>query len=76
MNAQSAAAKATDSSLMLLREDIASVAIVTLNRPHALNSLSEAMLEALSDALTAIAHDELGACGRARRKWTRLLRGP
>jgi enoyl-CoA hydratase/carnithine racemase len=58
MNAQTAAASATDSSLILLREDIASVAILTLNRPHALNSLSEAMLEALSDALTAIAHDD------------------
>ncbi len=58
MNAQTAAASATDSSLILLREDVASVAILTLNRPHALNSLSEAMLEALSDALTAIAHDD------------------
>lgn len=57
MNAQTAAANAADSSLILLREDVASVAILTLNRPHALNSLSEAMLEALSDALTAIAHD-------------------
>src|SRR6202167_3225181 len=58
MNAQSAAATALDSSLILLREDVASVAILTLNRPHALNSLSEAMLEALGDALTAIAHDD------------------
>jgi enoyl-CoA hydratase/carnithine racemase len=59
MNAQSAAAaKAADSSLILLREDVGSVAVLTLNRPHTLNSLSEAMLEALSDALTAIAHDK------------------
>ena len=57
MNVQSAAAKASDSSLILLREDVANVAVLTLNRPHALNSLSEAMLEALGDALTAIAHD-------------------
>ena len=44
--------------LILLREDIASVAVLTLNRPQARNSLSEAMLEALGDALTAIAHDD------------------
>ena len=58
MSALSAAAKASDSSLILLREDVANVAVLTLNRPHALNSLSEAMLEALGDALTAIAHDD------------------
>ena len=58
MNAQSAAVKASDSSLILLREDVGKVAVLTLNRPHALNSLSEAMLEALGDALTAIAHDD------------------
>ncbi|HYA04523.1 MAG TPA: enoyl-CoA hydratase [Xanthobacteraceae bacterium] len=59
MNAQSAtAAAAAASSLILLREDIAGVAVLTLNRPQARNALSEAMLEALGDALTAIAHDE------------------
>ena len=42
---------------ILLREDKGGVAILTLNRPQARNSLSEAMLEALGDALTAIAHD-------------------
>ena len=58
MNAQSAAAaKTAASSLILLREDIAGVAVLTLNRPQTRNSLSEAMLEALGDALTAIAHD-------------------
>jgi enoyl-CoA hydratase/carnithine racemase len=46
------------SALMLLREDVAGVAILTLNQPQARNALSEAMLEALGDALTAIAHDE------------------
>jgi enoyl-CoA hydratase/carnithine racemase len=46
------------SALILLREDIAGVAVLTLNRPEARNSLSEAMLEALGDALTAIARDE------------------
>ncbi len=56
MHTQPAAAAA--SSLILLREDIASVAVLTLNRPQTRNSLSEAMLEALGDALTAIAHDD------------------
>ncbi len=46
------------SSLILLREDQGGIAILTLNRPQARNSLSEALLEALSDALTAIAHDK------------------
>ncbi|MFZ3360072.1 MAG: enoyl-CoA hydratase-related protein, partial [Xanthobacteraceae bacterium] len=58
MNAQTAAAATTDApSLILLREDKGGIAILTLNRPQARNSLSEAMLEALGDALTAIAHD-------------------
>jgi enoyl-CoA hydratase/carnithine racemase len=54
MNAQAATVAAP---LILLREDIEDVAILTLNRPQARNSLSEATLEALGDALTAIAHD-------------------
>lgn len=60
MNAQSATAKAAAVSpeLILLREDINGMAILTLNQPQTRNSLSEAMLEALSDALTAIAHDK------------------
>jgi enoyl-CoA hydratase/carnithine racemase len=59
MNAQTAAAaKAAPSSLILLREDIGGVAVLTLNQPQTRNSLSEAMLEALGDALTAIAHDK------------------
>src|SRR5580693_4124819 len=53
-----AAAKTAPSTLILLREDIAGVAVLTLNQPQTRNSLSEAMLEALSDALTAIAHDD------------------
>lgn len=58
MNAQAATvAAAASSALILLREDIDDVAILTLNRPQARNSLSEATLEALGDALTAIAHD-------------------
>jgi enoyl-CoA hydratase/carnithine racemase len=46
------------SSLILAREDVGSIAILTLNDPQTRNSLSEAMLEALGDALTAIAHDK------------------
>jgi enoyl-CoA hydratase/carnithine racemase len=58
MNAQAATAAATtESSLILLREDKGGTAVLTLNRPQARNSLSEALLEALGDALTAIAHD-------------------
>src|SRR3984885_4952597 len=59
MNAQTATVKAaaTLPELILLREDIGSTAILTLNRPAARNSLSEALLEALGDALTAIAHE-------------------
>jgi enoyl-CoA hydratase/carnithine racemase len=59
MNAQTAsAAKTAASSLILLREDIGGVAVLTLNHPQTRNSLSEEMLEALGDAFTAIAHDK------------------
>jgi enoyl-CoA hydratase/carnithine racemase len=58
MSADIAAASSADASaLILLREDVAGVAVLTLNRPQTRNALSEAMLEALGDALTAIAHD-------------------
>jgi enoyl-CoA hydratase/carnithine racemase len=58
MNAQAATATAAAaSSLILQREDVGSIAILTLNRPQARNSLSEAVLEALGDALTAIARE-------------------
>jgi enoyl-CoA hydratase/carnithine racemase len=52
------ATSARASALILLREDVAGVAVLTLNQPQTRNALSEAMLEALGDALTAIAHDE------------------
>jgi len=58
MSAQTAAAAARTSALILLREDTDGVAVLTLNRAEARNTLSEAMLEALGDALTAIAHDD------------------
>jgi len=48
---------APSSPLILLREDVGSIAILTLNRPEARNSLSEALLVALGDALTEIAHE-------------------
>jgi enoyl-CoA hydratase/carnithine racemase len=57
MNSRTAAAATVSSPLILLREDIGGIAVLTLNRPRARNSLSEAMLEALGNALTAIAHE-------------------
>jgi enoyl-CoA hydratase/carnithine racemase len=54
---RSAAAKADPSSTVLLREDMGGVAVLTLNHPQTRNSLSEAMLTAIGDALTAIARD-------------------
>jgi enoyl-CoA hydratase/carnithine racemase len=42
---------------VLLREREGEIAVLTLNRPGARNSLSEALLAALSDALTDIAAD-------------------
>jgi enoyl-CoA hydratase/carnithine racemase len=43
--------------LILLREDISSTVVLTLNRPEVRNTLSEAMLAALSDAFSSIARD-------------------
>ena len=42
---------------VLLRADDAGIAVLTLNRPEARNSLSEALLQALAAELTAIAAD-------------------
>jgi len=53
----STARVASTSPPILLREDAGSIAILTLNRPKARNSLSEALLAALGDALTEIAHE-------------------
>jgi enoyl-CoA hydratase/carnithine racemase len=62
MNAQTAAVADAPSSLVLLREDLtkdlSGITVLTLNRPQARNSLSEAMLEALGGALTSIARDK------------------
>jgi enoyl-CoA hydratase/carnithine racemase len=57
MSDQPATAASTPSPLVLLREDRGGIAILTLNRPQARNSLSEALLEALREAFSAIAHD-------------------
>ena len=57
MSAQTATAASTPSPLVLLREDRGGIAILTLNRPQARNSLSEALLEALGEALSVIARD-------------------
>ena len=42
---------------VLLREDADDIAILTLNRPAARNSLSEALIAALTESLSAIATD-------------------
>src|SRR5262245_59237473 len=60
MKAQSSArARIADAANepVLLRESIGPVAVLTLNRPKTRNTLSEAMLSALSDAFMAIAND-------------------
>jgi enoyl-CoA hydratase/carnithine racemase len=57
MSAQTATAASTPSPLVLLRENRGGIAILTLNRPQARNSLSEALLEALGEALSVIARD-------------------
>jgi enoyl-CoA hydratase/carnithine racemase len=55
-NVQTSASRAT-SSAPLLREDRDGIRILTLDRPQARNALSEAMLAALADALSATAGD-------------------
>ncbi len=58
MSARSSAARpAAADPAILLREDRGGICILTLNRPAQRNSLSEAMLRALSDTLAAIASD-------------------
>jgi enoyl-CoA hydratase/carnithine racemase len=56
MNIQTARRAASEPAL--LRETIGPVAVLTLNRPAARNSLSEALLLALGDTLTKIAADK------------------
>ena len=54
MNIQTARTAAQD---VLLREQLGPVAVLTLNRPAARNSLSEGLLRALSEAFEAIGRD-------------------
>jgi len=57
-NAQASTARVAPASpLVLLREDVGSIAVLTLNRPEARNSLSEALLIALGDAFREISHE-------------------
>jgi len=58
MNAPPAAARAVSAEKILLRDTIGPIALLTLNRPAARNSLSEALLIALADAFAAIAADK------------------
>ncbi|MGH6790887.1 MAG: enoyl-CoA hydratase, partial [Pseudolabrys sp.] len=59
MSAQSSTVRATDAAApVLLRERDKDIAILILNRPQARNSLSEALLVALSEAFTDIAKDK------------------
>lgn len=60
MSSHHAAAAANEA--MVLREDQGSVALLTLNRPAARNSLSRAMLAALETALQGIAADDHIRC--------------
>jgi enoyl-CoA hydratase/carnithine racemase len=61
----------TEDPLLLTRRDARGVVTLTLNRPQAFNSLSEAMLDALQTELDALAGDEslrvlvIGAAGKA-----------
>jgi enoyl-CoA hydratase/carnithine racemase len=57
MNSPSAGRVVAAPSPILLREDAEHIALLTLNQPDRRNSLSEAMLAALSDALAEIADD-------------------
>src|ERR1700704_2103570 len=59
MTAQTARATAPQDPT-LLREMVGSIAVLTLNRPAASNSLSEAMIAELHAALKDI-HDDAGA---------------
>ena len=56
---QAQAPLAVEAAPVLLSERNGSIAILTLNRPDARNSLSQAMLDALGQACSAIAADRL-----------------
>src|SRR5712692_3741070 len=57
----SSAARATNSAAsapVLLRENLGQIAVLTLNRPQARNTLSEAMLAAFGEELSKLAADK------------------
>ena len=62
---------ATAESMILFERDERGVVTLTLNRPQSFNALSEGMLQALHDALAAVARDDtarvvvLAAAGKA-----------
>ena len=58
MSAPTAARTIDASASVLLREREQDIAVLVLNRPQARNSLSEALLTALSGALSEIADDK------------------
>ncbi|MBR1163325.1 enoyl-CoA hydratase [Bradyrhizobium elkanii] len=58
MSAQAARAEAPQHQPILLRETIGSIALLTLNRPGARNSLSEGLIGELHAALDAISGDK------------------
>ena len=60
MNVLSPARSATaETAAIVTREDLDRIAIVTLNRPEARNSLSEAMLTALGETLVGLAAEPM-----------------
>ena len=67
---RAAAAPTVAAGPPLLRDNIGSIAVLTLNRPRTRNTLTEAVLAALADQLTAIAKD------RAVRAVVLTARGP
>src|SRR5438128_2840393 len=56
--ASAAKAFVSEEPVLLRSQDTCGVITLTLNRPHAFNALSEAMLATLQRELDAIAHDE------------------
>jgi enoyl-CoA hydratase/carnithine racemase len=67
---RAAAAPTVAAGPPLLRDNIGSIAVLTLNRPRTRNTLTEAVLAALADQFTAIAKD------RAVRAVVLTARGP
>ena len=61
---------------VLLSERDGEIAMLTLNRPEARNSLSEALLAALSEAWRDIAGDTSDPRRGAGGQWAGLLRRP